>query len=79
MAKSSHYTVRVSFQNGMGEFHKGEVYAADDPIVAKYPELFEPLVVSDSRSRGPLVEQATAAPGEQRGKAMTTAGYHGRA
>lgn len=40
-----------------------EIFDADDPIVRKHPALFMP--VEPTRQR-PRVEQATAAPGEQR-------------
>lgn len=51
--------------------HKGEpfvinpnqIFEADDELVRAYPHLF--IAVEASRSR-PLVEQATAAPGEVR-------------
>lgn len=41
-----------------------EVLASDHPLVRKYPKHFVPL--EEDRQR-PQVEQATAAPGEQRG------------
>jgi hypothetical protein len=56
------------------EYHKGEVVAGDDPGYRKSPHLFEPLVIRGQ----PAVEQATAAPGEQRGRAITTASFKGR-
>jgi len=43
------------------ELHEGDLVESDHPIVAKWPELFEP-----ARLRYPVVEQATAAPGEKR-------------
>jgi len=39
------------------------IYSADDPLVRARPELFMPLEADRTR---PLVEQATAAPGEIR-------------
>ena len=41
------------------------IYAHDDPVRLGRPELFTPLEAERSR---PLVEQATAAPGERRGE-----------
>ncbi len=38
---------------------EGETFRADDPVVKKFPKVF-------SKS-APIIEQATAAPGEQRG------------
>lgn len=43
---------------------KGEILAADHPIVKGYPQFFGPLEPSRQR---PAVEAATAAPGERRG------------
>jgi hypothetical protein len=40
-------------------------YPADDPVVLRFPHLFVPLPKVYS-SRGVVVEQATAAPGEKR-------------
>lgn len=42
-----------------------EIFASDHPLVQAHPHLFTPL--EESRER-PAVEQATAAPGEQRGE-----------
>jgi hypothetical protein len=63
-------TIRValdSFEGGVGLLvKKGDLYASDDPLVAKYPTLFGPVVV---KSSVPVerIESATAAPGEKRG------------
>jgi hypothetical protein len=48
--------------------HEGDVYADDHPYVKMYPSMFEELVVIEapSKRRSAPVEQATAAPGEQR-------------
>lgn len=68
-AKPVFYTVADSFIGALDgdevEYIRGEVVAADDPAVRKWPGYFIPLVVR-SHSR-PEVEQATAAPGEKRG------------
>lgn len=62
------------------EYHKGELVDAGDPAVKKWPRYFGSLLFSHRRSAP--VEQATAAPGEQRdapaGKALTTAGMKGK-
>jgi len=50
-----------------GQFNKGQLFAADDPLVRKSPHLFRPVVLASSRVAAPAVEQATAAPGEKRG------------
>lgn len=40
---------------------KGDIFDSSNPIVAKRADLFTPVEVS-----APVVEEATAAPGEQR-------------
>lgn len=56
-----------SFAGGVGIFvRKGDLYAADDPVVLKYPTLFGDVVVKSSVQPA-RVERATAAPGEKRG------------
>lgn len=42
-----------------------DIFSGDDPLVRARPQLFQP--VDPARNR-PLVEQATAAPGERRGE-----------
>ena len=71
MAKEvAFYQVREAFLGTLDdgtpvEFHKGEVVAPDDPAFKKWGEMhFIPLVVRTSR---PVIEQATAGPGEKRG------------
>ena len=83
MAKASHYTVTESFIGNLDgvevEYIKGEVVTADDPAIRKMPAHFEPLVVKGHQEhRRAEVEQATAAPGEQRGQAMTVDAMKGR-
>jgi len=60
--------VLESFVGGIdgGErfFRAGELIRANDPAVKKWPERFGP---ASSPHDEPAVEQATAAPGEQRG------------
>lgn len=41
-----------------------EIYVADADLVRAYPSLFKPVAATRQR---PLMEQATAAPGEVRG------------
>jgi hypothetical protein len=43
---------------------RGDLFPADDPVVRRWSELFGPVRL---RSSGPVVEQATAGPGEKRG------------
>ena len=72
MAKSPP-SVLVALESFVGEingerlsFSKGDAVEADHPIVKQVPHLFGPLVF-----RYPIrdrIEQATAAPGEKRGK-----------
>ena len=45
----------------------GELFEAAHPIVKKYPKLFGPISFRFPM-KGSKVEQATAAPGEKRGK-----------
>lgn len=48
--------------------HEGETIDADHPIVRRYPQYFDSVAVIHRTSRSePIVEQATAAPGEKRG------------
>jgi hypothetical protein len=57
----------TSFVGGAGlTVIKGDLFAADDPIVKKHPTLFGPVALRRSGSE-PRIEQATAAPGEKRG------------
>lgn len=67
-------TIRValdSFEGGVNGspilIVKGDLFASDDPAVLKWPNLFGPVPLRSTASR-PRVEQATAAPGEQRGE-----------
>lgn len=59
------------------QVHRGEVWAADDPVVASHPDWFTDDPTEFTRHSGarpdtaampatPSVEQATAAPGERR-------------
>lgn len=43
----------------------GEILRADDPIAKKYPGFFKEL---EPQRRRPVIENATAAPGERRGE-----------
>ena len=76
MEKSTYYTVIHSFAAPTESYYEGEVVEASDPAVKKWPDNFAPLKVRSSTT--PAVEQATAAPGEQRGQAITTARFKGR-
>jgi hypothetical protein len=66
-----------SFKGAEVECHKGDVLSADDPVAKHWSQFFE---APAARTRA--VEQATAAPGEQRdapaGKALTTASLKGK-
>jgi hypothetical protein len=69
MANPTLFTVKETLVGTLDgaevEYHKGEVVMANDPGLKKWPTHFEPLVI---RGSAPAVEQATAAPGEKRGK-----------
>ena len=83
MAKADIYQVVSSFVTTIKglevEYHEGELVDGDDPALRRMPEHFGPVQFKHRTSGKPAVEQATAAPGEQRGKAMTVAAMHGRA
>jgi hypothetical protein len=77
MAKADIYRVLASFVGTLDgrevEYHEGDLVEADDPAFKKWPTLFGPLQFAHARTAP--VEQATAAPGEQRvavGHALTT-------
>jgi hypothetical protein len=82
MAKDDIYQVTTTFvitlEGRDVEYHVGELVDADDPARKKVPEHFGPLVFKH-RATAPAVEQATAAPGETRGKAITTSRFKGGA
>ena len=47
---------------------KGELFETNHPAVKKWPELFGPVTFPHPTRRSePVIEQATAAPGEKRG------------
>jgi len=77
------YQVKDSFSTSIRgrevEYHKGELVYGDDPAYRKAPHLFESLRIRGQEAVEPVVEQATAAPGEKRGQAITTARFKGRA
>lgn len=50
------------FADGYGLVSKDERFAEEHPLIRRYPEEF---IAAEEGARG--VEQATAAPGEQRG------------
>lgn len=72
MAAPAFYQVRTRFIGTLDdgtpvEYYEGEVVRADDPAFKKWGDLyFMPLVVRGAAT-GPVIEQATAAPGEKRG------------
>ena len=49
------------------DIHVGDRIDADHPAVRQWPEHFGPLTIQH-RTPGGVVEQATAAPGEKRGR-----------
>jgi hypothetical protein len=90
MAKSDFYVVLQAFVTTVDDkqelYQQGEIVDSSDPVFKRSPELFGPIAVRGSVSAPaptpePVVEQASAAPGEQRetaGKPITTAGLKGR-
>lgn len=56
-----------SFSIGVRSITKGETFRKGHPVVDGREELFEPFVVDNE------IEQATAAPGEKRGRKKATA------
>ena len=85
MAKDDIYQVTTTFVITLGdrdvEYHAGEIVDGDDPAYKRVPEHFGPVEFKHRKADKPVekpVEQATAAPGEQRGKAITTASMKGR-
>jgi len=82
MAKDDIYMVTTTFVITLGdrdvEYHTGEIVDGDDPAYKRVPEHFGPVEFKHRTAKTKPVEQATAAPGEQRGKAITTAGFKGR-
>lgn len=58
-------TVTANPAGGTIRIREGDVWAADDPLVKSRPDLFSSKPVSVHRTV-PVVEQATAAPGEKR-------------
>lgn len=61
--------VATAFSGPSGSFIKGTLFRADDPLVRKHPQFFKPAVLNSTvkRTAEPVVEQATAGPGEKRG------------
>jgi hypothetical protein len=85
MAKADYYQVLQAFSTTIDgrveDYQQGEVVDATDPAFKKAPHLFGPLVIRGQAAPPPVVEHASAAPGEQRetgGKAITTAALKGR-
>lgn len=58
------YVCNTTFFSAYGEARAGERFASDHELVRTNPQYFQPLEVD-----APLVEAATAAPGEERGDA----------
>lgn len=58
-------TVAVGFDGGVVTLRRGEAWDENHPIVRAHPGCFMDLPVPEHRG----IEQATAAPGERRGRA----------
>lgn len=67
-APDATYVVKDGFVGDYGKgatsFPQGDRFDASHPAVKKWPQLFRPEIARDELR----VEQATAAPGEKRGK-----------
>lgn len=70
------YVVKEAFSTNLRglevAYQVGEVVTADDPGYKRAPNHFTPLAIRSNQREAPPIEQATAAPGEQRGHALTT-------
>jgi len=63
------YEVAIAFSGPLGSFSAGALYRGDDPVVRRFPQYFRAITVNSTivRIAEPVIEQATAAPGERRG------------
>jgi len=61
--------VAIAFATADELFRAGELVDAGHPAVRKYPDHFGPIVIHHpgKRAAEPVIEQATAGPGEKRG------------
>jgi hypothetical protein len=84
MAKDSIFQVTTAFVITIDgrdvEYHAGEIVDADDPAYKRVPEHFGPVEFKHRAAKAAKpVEQATAAPGEQRaGQAVSLASMRGQ-
>jgi hypothetical protein len=60
--KRTMYVATTTFFSDVGEARAGDRFAEGHEMVKKNPQYFQPVQVD-----APLVEAATAAPGEERG------------
>jgi hypothetical protein len=72
MAKDDIYQVTTTFVITLDdrdvEYHRGEIVDADDPAYKRVPEHFGPVEFPHRTAKPVVVEKATAAPGEKRGR-----------
>lgn len=73
-------TASVSFSGAQVRVMKGSHWPAGDPLVAAYPHLFSPdprygmlYTIEPDGYDAPVVESATAAPGERRSTRRSSA------
>jgi len=66
MLKFANSTTTVRFGDRLMRLAEGDPWYADDPFVVARPELFADAPVRVFGERGPVVESASAAPGERR-------------
>jgi hypothetical protein len=59
-------TVAIGSPAGVLTVQEGDPWAADDPLVKAHPDLFVEECSRPKRTVRPVVEQATAAPGQLR-------------
>ena len=71
-AESTYLMAKESFVGGLDgrvvEVFKGDLATSDSDVAQRWPDKFTPLPVRFRGKAAPAVEQATAAPGEKRGR-----------
>jgi hypothetical protein len=71
-AETTYLQARESFAGALNgsvvEVRKGDLAASTSAVVRQWPDKFEPLEIRFTAPADARVEQATAAPGEKRGR-----------
>lgn len=55
-----------TFHHARGTVAEGEIFDSAHPVPVKFRTLFEPMDIEEASAVAPVVESATAAPGEKR-------------